>query len=416
MKPTTPRLYLSPPHMGGMEEAFVHDAFASNWIAPLGPHVDAFELECAATAGRKGGAALSSGTAAIHLALKLLGVTRGDYVLCSSLTFSGSCNPILYEGAIPVFIDSERTTWNMDPALLDEAIMELKKQGIRCKAAIVVDLYGQSADYGRILPILERERIPMIEDAAEALGASYRGHPCGSFGALGILSFNGNKIITTSGGGMLLANDENLLRKARFWATQARDPAPHYEHSELGYNYRMSNVVAAIGRGQLEVLEERVRRKREINFFYREALKDIAGLDFMPVAEPGEPNYWLTVVTVADGAGFSPKQVMDALDAENIESRPVWKPMHLQKVFQIEHADPGRSPSENAGNAPPYPALAFGGDVAEDLFRRGVCLPSGTAMCNTDLERVCHIIKSFIASRVSGCCQKSEECGSDVFT
>ena len=250
-KEEAPRIFLSPPHMGGAELGFVQQAFESNWIAPLGPNVDAFEREAAAAAGRTGGAALVSGTSAIHLALKYLGVGRGDHVLCSTLTFSGSCNPILYEGAVPVFVDSEPESWNMCPDRMGEAIAVLKARGIRCKAAIVVDLYGQSADYERIVPILEREGIPLIEDSAEALGASYRGKPCGSFGVMGILSFNGNKIITTSGGGMLVADDPAVLQKARFRATQARDPAPHYEHSELGYNYRMSNIVAGIGRGQL---------------------------------------------------------------------------------------------------------------------------------------------------------------------
>ncbi len=359
--------------MGGHEQQYVQEVFDSNWIAPLGPQVNAFERECATVTARQGGAALASGTAAIHLALKLLGVTRGDHVLCSSLTFSGSCNPILYEGAVPVFIDADAATWNMDPVLLEAAITDLKAKGIQCKAAIVVDLYGQSADYARLLPVLEREGIPLIEDAAEALGATCRERPCGSFGALGILSFNGNKIITTAGGGMLLADDEALLQKARFWATQSRDPAPHYEHSELGYNYRLSNVLAAIGRGQLEVLAERVCRKTEINRRYRAGLAGIPGVAFMPVAAYGKPNHWLTALTIDEGAGVSPADVMAVLEAGNIESRPVWKPMHMQPFFAE------------------YPA--YGGRVAADLFRRGVCLPSGTAMRDDEVDRVCHLVR-----------------------
>ena len=386
------RIYLSPPHMGGAELDFIHDAFSSNWIAPLGPNVDGFERDIAAATGRKGGTALSSGTAAIHLALKAAGVHRGDVVLCSSLTFSGTCNPILYEGAIPAFIDAEPGTWNLCPDLLEQAITRLKANGIRCKAAIVVDLYGQSADYDRIIPLLEREGICLIEDAAEALGASDRGRPCGAFGRMGILSFNGNKIITTSGGGMLVADDETLLQQARFLATQARDSAPHYQHSQLGYNYRMSNIVAGIGRGQIQVLRERVRRKKEIFDYYRAALRDIPAIEFMPVSANGEPNYWLTVVTIRPDAAFSPAGLIRALEADNIEARPVWKPMHLQPVFRITPLD-GNAPLPSPADAPPYPAFAAINGVAEDLFNRGVCLPSGTAMTEADLQRVITIIR-----------------------
>ena len=386
------RIYLSAPHMGGDELRFVHEAFASNWIAPLGPNVDAFEREAASVVGRQGGAALVSGTAAIHLALKACGVRRGDHILCSSLTFSGSCNPILYEGAIPVFIDAEPDTWNMCPVQLEKAIADLKVRGIRCKAAIVVDLYGQSADYERLLPVLDREGIPLIEDAAEALGALYRGRPCGSFGCMGILSFNGNKIITTSGGGMLMADDEELLKKARFRATQARDPAPHYEHSELGYNYRMSNIVAGIGRGQLLVLSSRVTRKREIFEYYRRAFSDIPGIAMMPLSPKGEPNCWLTVATVHPEAGFTPADLMAALAADNIEARPVWKPMHLQPVFRVVSTDQVVQPAVPV-DSPPYPAYVCGGSVSEDLFRRGICLPSGTAMTEAELQRICRIVR-----------------------
>lgn len=388
---TPNRIYLSPPHMGGFELDYVHEAFASNWIAPLGPNVDGFEREAAAFAGRSGGAALSCGTAAIHLALKAVGVTRGDYVLCSSLTFSGSCNPIIYEGGIPVFIDSEPGTWNMSPECLEEAIADLKTRGIRCKAAIVVDLYGQSADYERIVPILKREGIPLIEDAAEALGASYRGNPCGSFGAMGILSFNGNKIITTSGGGMLVADDAEIIRKARFRAMQARDLGAHYEHSELGYNYRMSNIIAGVGRGQLKVLHDRVARKKEIFEYYRNAFADLPDIELMPISEKGEPNYWLTVATIRSGASITPADIIAALEAGNIESRPVWKPMHLQPVFgggSPDAAAPGQT------DQPPYRACTYGGAVAEDLFLRGICLPSGTAMTDDDLARICGLVRS----------------------
>jgi len=386
------RIYLSPPHMGGTELDFVHDAFNSNWIAPLGPNVDGFERDVAAMAGRAGGAALSSGTAAIHLALKAAGVRRGDVVLCSSLTFSGSCNPILYEGAIPAFIDAEPGTWNLCPDLLEQALIRLKARGIRCKAAIVVDLYGQSADYGRIVPLLERENITLIEDAAEALGATYRGRPCGAFGRMGILSFNGNKIITTSGGGMLVADDEGLLLQARFLATQARDPAPHYQHSQLGYNYRMSNIVAGIGRGQIQVLRERVTRKQEIFTFYQQALHDIPAIEFMPISANGEPNYWLTVITIRPDAAFSAGDLINALGADNIEARPIWKPMHLQPVFHIVPLD-GDAPRPAPTDAPPYPAFAALNGTAEDLFTRGVCLPSGTAMTEADMQRIITIIR-----------------------
>ena len=395
--------------MGGGELEFVKEAFASNWIAPLGPMVDAFEREAAAVAGRKGGAALVSGTAAIHLGLKYLGVSRGDHVLCSTLTFSGSCNPILYEGAIPVFIDSEPETWNMDPVGLEQAIAELKARGIRCKAAIVVDLYGQSADYGRIVPILEREGIPLIEDSAEALGATCRGRPCGSFGVMGILSFNGNKIITTSGGGMLVADDEAILKKARFWATQARDPAPWYEHSEVGYNYRMSNIVAAIGRGQLQVLAERVRRKREICAAYQALLGNLPGIAFMPEPEWSRSNRWLSVILITPKEfGSDTHAVREALERENIEARPVWKPMHLQPVFagcrvrsagcgvEMGREAEGRGRRSAVPPSPPGLRRASGSpkSVSEELFARGLCLPSGTAMTEADIQRVCETVRN----------------------
>ena len=371
------RMYLSPPHMGGQEQEFVREVFASNWIAPLGPQVDAFEQEVAAMAGRAGGVALSSGTAAIHLALKYLGVGQGDHVLCSTLTFSASCNPIVYEKAVPVFVDADAESWNMCPAALEKAISDLQKKGIKPKAAIIVDLYGRSADYDRLLPILDHAAIPVIEDAAEALGSTYKGHWCGSFGKFGIFSFNGNKIITTSGGGMAVANDLEALQRLRFWATQSRDAARHYEHSQIGYNYRMSNVLAGIGRGQLQVLKDRVEQKRLINRRYREALADIPAIEFMPCLDSCYSNDWLTVITLKSGSAVSPDALMDALEADTIESRPVWKPLHLQPVFA----------------ACPFYTHMDQSSVAEDLFHRGVCLPSGTSMTGADLERVIKIIR-----------------------
>lgn len=393
------RIYLSPPHMGGDEQAFIQSAFESNWIAPLGPNVDAFEHEAALVSGRKGGAALSSGTAALHCALRLCGVQRGDFVLCSSLTFAGSSNPILYQGAIPVFIDSSRDDWNMCPILLEQAIQDLKRQGIRCKAAIVVDLYGQSADYAKLVPILERENIVLIEDAAEALGASYQGRPCGSFGKMAVLSFNGNKIITTSGGGMLVSDDAELLKEARFLATQARDDAPHYEHSQLGYNYRMSNIVAGIGRGQLHVLKDRIERKRQLFQQYDEACQRWPGINMMPISPHGSPNYWLSVLTIDRTCPASADSIRQALELENIESRPVWKPMHQQPMFTLKTTSDPELPRLEPSDVPPFPAVVCGGSVSDDLFERGLCLPSGTAMGDDVVQRICDTIdRALLAS------------------
>ncbi len=372
---TPPRLYLSPPHMSGREMQYVQEAFDSNWIAPLGPNVTAFEQEFAAKVGAKHALALSAGTAAIHLALIHLGVGPGDEVIVSTLTFAASANPVVYQGAKPVFIDSERTSWNMDPDLLAETLARKARQGRLPKAVILVHLYGQTADIDRILAICNKYDIPLIEDAAEALGARYKGRSPGVFGKAGIFSFNGNKIITTSGGGMLVSDDAELIAHARKLATQARDPAPHYQHSEIGYNYRMSNVLAGIGRGQLQALDDRVRRKREIFESYRRALGDLPGIDFMPEAPWGLHTRWLTVITVDPNRfGATREDIRLALEAENIESRPLWKPMHLQPVF--------------AG------CEAVGGDVAESLFTRGLCLPSGTAMSQSDIDRVVGIIRS----------------------
>jgi dTDP-4-amino-4,6-dideoxygalactose transaminase len=369
------KLYLSPPHLGTRERELVDEAFATNWIAPLGPHVDAFEREVAAISHRAGGAALSSGTAALHLALQLLGVGRDDEVLCSTLTFAASANPIAYLGARPVFIDSERQSWNLDPDLVEEELAACARRGKRPRALVTVDLYGQCADYDRLLALSAKYDVPIIEDSAEALGATYRGKPAGSFGALALFSFNGNKIITSSGGGMLVGDRLDLLESARHLATQARDPAPHYQHSKIGYNYRLSNVCAAIGRGQLSYLAERVAARRANNAFYREALGDLPGIDFLPEAAWGKSNCWLTVVTVDPARfGASREDVRVALEKENVEARPVWKPMHLQPVFSD--------------------CRVRGGEVAAEMFDRGLCLPSGSSMTRSDLHRVAELIRA----------------------
>ncbi len=363
---TRQRIYLSPPHMSGREERLVQEVFASNWIAPLGPQVDAFEAEFAAAVGASRALALVSGTAALHLALLLAGVGPGDEVLVSTLTFSASANPVVYLGGRPVFVDSELTSWNLDPALVCETIERKARLGKPPKAVIPVHLYGQSADLDPILEVCARYGVTVIEDAAEALGATYKGRSPGTLGWAGIFSFNGNKIITTSGGGMLVSADGDFIAHARKLAQQARDPAPHYEHSEIGYNYRLSNVLAGIGR--------RVRRKREIFEFYRQALGDLPGIAFMPEAPWGRSTRWLTVITVDPARfGATREDVRLALEAENIESRPLWKPMHLQPVFQECEVE--------------------GGSVAEALFRDGLCLPSGTAMTHSDLERVASAIR-----------------------
>jgi len=360
--------------MGPDEFGLVKEAFDTNWIAPLGPHVDAFEAEFAARVGAKHAAALSSGTAALHLAMRWLALQPGDEVVCSTLTFSASVNPVLYERATPVFVDSDDRTWNMDPSLLAEAIEDRLRHGKRPKAVVLVHLYGQSADLEPISRICSAHDIPLIEDAAEALGATYRGRAPGSFGMCGVHSFNGNKIITTSGGGMLVSNDEKLIAKARFWATQARDAAPHYQHSELGFNYRMSNVLAAIGRGQLRVLAERVNARRENCAFYQRAFADLPGVAFMPEADFGRCTRWLTCLTIDPrAAGTDREKVRLALAAENIEARPVWKPMHLQPIFEGTRC--------------------YGGEVAARLFRDGLCLPSGSNLSATDLERVASAVR-----------------------
>jgi pyridoxal phosphate-dependent aminotransferase EpsN len=369
-----PRIYLSPPHMSGHELELVRDAFASNWIAPLGPHVDAFERELAAAVGVPHAAALSSGTAALHLAMQLVGVERGDEVLCSTFTFSATANAIAYEGGVPVFVDSERASWNLDPALVAEELDACARRNTLPRAVVTVDLYGQSADHDPILVACERHGVPVIEDAAEALGATYKGQPCGRFGRLGVFSFNGNKIITTSGGGMLVSEDESLIRRARFLATQSRDAAPHYQHSAIGYNYRLSNVLAAIGRGQVRVLEERVAARRRTFARYVELLGDLPGVAFMPEPEWSRATRWLTCMTVDPAAfGAAREDVRLALEAQDIESRPLWKPMHLQPVFAS--------------------CRARGGAVSAALFADGLCLPSGSAMTGAEIERVAAIVR-----------------------
>jgi len=382
MQTNNKRIYLSPPHMSGKEQEYIKEAFDTNWIAPLGPHVTAFENEVAAYAGTQGALALSSGTAGLHLALRLLGVGAGDRVFCSSLTFIGSVNPILYQGAIPVFIDSEPDSWNMSPAALEKAFEWAMEIGIMPRAIVIVDLYGQSADYDPLLAICNRYGVPVVEDSAEAMGASYKGKACGTFGNFGVYSFNGNKIITTSGGGMLISDDVEALGKALFWATQARDKAPWYQHSEVGYNYRMSNIVAAVGRGQLTVLDERVKTRREIFARYQDALGDLPGVGFMAEATYGNCNRWLTIMTLdRNYTLINPMQVINALAAENIESRPVWKPMHMQPLF----ADNMYFTHEEEGS------------VSDRLFSRGVCLPSGSSLTEEEQQRVIEVVRNTVS-------------------
>jgi len=364
------KIYLSSPHMSdeGYEMQYIKEAFDTNWIAPLGKNVNEFEKELAAKVGSKSAAALSSGTAAIHMALKAAGVGAGDIVFCPTLTFSATANPIIYQNAIPVFIDSDFETWNMSPVALEKAFEKYEP-----KAVLVVHLYGLSADMDRIVEICNKHNVPLIEDAAESLGTLYKGKHTGTFGDFGIFSFNGNKIITTSGGGMLVSNNEERIAKVRFWATQARDPARHYQHSELGFNYRMSNIVAGIGRGQLKVLDARVEKKREIFQFYKRELGVLEGVEMMPINEWNEPNYWLSCIMLS--SRIRPLDIMEALEAENIECRPIWKPMHMQPFF-----------SE-------YDYIGEG--VSEKIFENGICLPSDTKMTDKDLGRIVDIIKKF---------------------
>lgn len=372
------RVYLSPPHMGARERELLLDAFDSNWIAPLGPHVDAFERELGARVGAHA-VALSSGTAALHLALQILGVGPGDEVMVSTLTFAATANAVSYVGARPVFIDCDPESWTMDPGLVREELEACATRGRLPRAIVVVDLYGQCADYDRIREACDGYGVPIIQDAAEALGATYRGQDAGTQGALGVFSFNGNKIITTSGGGMLVSRNHEWIERARFLSTQARDPAPHYEHSHVGFNYRMSNLLAAIGRGQLEALERRVEQRRAHNFAYREALGSLPGIEFMPEAPYGRAMFWLTCLTVdPQRFGATREDIRLALEADDIEARPVWKPMHLQPI---------------------YAGCRFRGrGVADELFERGLCLPSGSSLSEADRDRVVKIVRSVQAS------------------
>ena len=367
-----PRVYLSPPDVGLAEAQALQRALDGGWVAPLGPEVDGFEAELAQASGRRFACALSSGTAALHLALINAGVKAGDRVLVSDLTFAATANAVLYLDATPVFVDSEEASWNMDPDLLAEALADGPH---RYRAVVVVDLYGQCADYDNITRVCREAEVVLISDAAEALGAHYRGRPAGSFGASAILSFNGNKIVTTSGGGALVTDDEEAVRHARFLATQARDPAPHYEHSQLGYNYRLSNLLAALGRAQLADLSRRVERRREHNSFYRKALEGLPGFKFMPESAHCRSTFWLTALTVdPDEAGVSREDLRLHLEALDIEARPVWKPMHLQPLYR---------------DAP-----VIGGKVSERLFDLGLCLPSGSNLSDGDRSRIAEAITS----------------------
>jgi dTDP-4-amino-4,6-dideoxygalactose transaminase len=364
------KIWLSSPHMSGDELKYVEDAYWTNWIAPLGPNVDGFEKDIQDITGARYCAALSSGTAALHLALILAGVGAGDYVICQSMTFSASANPIVYLGANPVFIDSEADTWNMNPTILENAILDLAKKSIKPKAIIPVHLYGMPARLDQIIEIANKYNIHVIEDAAESLGSNYKSKATGTFGEMGILSFNGNKIITTSGGGAIISDNQDLIKEARFLATQARDKAPHYEHSHIGYNYRMSNILAGIGRGQAKVLEERVRQRRAINSWYREFLSEIDGIEFQ--SEPNShsfSNFWLTAIIIdSSKVGLTREDVRLKLLVDNIESRPLWKPMHLQPVFKH--------------------CLHYGTEVSDNLFENGLCLPSGSNLNEDDKKRI----------------------------
>lgn len=373
----TERIFLSSPHMSGREQKYINEAFETNWIAPLGTNVNAFEEEMVAYTGTGGAAVLSSGTAAIHLALTLLDVTRDDVVFCSSLTFIASANPIVYLGATPVFIDSEEDTWNMSPVALARALAEAKVAGRLPKAVVIVNLYGQSAKMDELLAICNEYNVPVVEDAAESLGSSYKGKKSGTFGHFGIFSFNGNKIITTSGGGMLISDQVEELDRARFLATQARDQAKHYQHSQVGYNYRMSNVLAGIGRGQLEVLDERVAQKRAVFQRYYDALHVIDGVHFMPELADTFSNRWLTALTLdPEKIKISPYALIDQLEEHNMEARPVWKPLHLQPLFEDCAFYPHQEDDV----------------VSERLFKEGICLPSGSNMTVEQQERVIEVL------------------------
>lgn len=386
-------IFLSSPHMSdeGYEQEYIKEAFDTNWIAPLGKNVNEFEKEMSEKLGAKAAVALSAGTAAIHMALKAIGVKQGDLVFCQSLTFSATANPITYEKATPVFIDSDADSWNMSPAALEKAFAKYEKIGKLPKAVMVVHLYGICAHIEEIAAICKKYNVPLIEDAAESLGTTYHGKYTGTFGDYGIISFNGNKIITSSGGGMLLVNTENAKDKAAkvlFWATQAREQARWYQHEEIGYNYRMSNIVAGIGRGQLKVLDQRVEKKRYIYEYYRKHLGDLDGITFMPMMENTYSNCWLTTIQLEDNCRVKPLDIMKALEEDDVESRPVWKPMHLQPVFSecdfITEAEELHIVDEEMG---------ADNSISGMLFKRGVCMPSDTKMTDDDLKRVCEVVR-----------------------
>lgn len=369
------RIFLSSPHMSEeeYEKQYIKEAFDTNWIAPLGENVNKFEKELANYVGSKNAAALSAGTAAIHMAFKALDVKKDDIVFCSSLTFSATANPIIYQNATPVFIDSEKETWNMDPRALERAFVKYPNP----KAVIVVHLYGTPAKIDEIKEICDKHNVPLVEDAAESLGATYKGKQTGTFGKYGVFSFNGNKIITTSGGGMLVSDDAERIAKVKFWVTQSREKVRHYEHKEIGYNYRMSNIVAGIGRGQLKVLDKRIEQKTNIYYTYKEGFKDINDIKMQPIPKNSKPNHWLSVITLNKNSKVKPLDIMEALEKENIESRPVWKPMHMQPVFKnYDFIKIEEKP------------------ISEDLFERGVCLPSDTKMTKEEQKKVIDIIKN----------------------
>jgi dTDP-4-amino-4,6-dideoxygalactose transaminase len=375
-KALPPKIWLSSPHMGGMEFEYVKNAFETNWIAPLGPHVDGFEKDLQSYLNIENAAALSSGTSALHLALIIAGIKEGDLVLCSSFTFSASANPIVYQGATPIFVDSEKLTWNMDPDLAEEAIKMLSAKGQMPKAMVLVHLYGMPAQMKRYQEIARKYNIIIIEDAAEALGSHINGKMIGTFGSMGILSFNGNKIITTSSGGALVSSNSEWIQKARFLSTQARDPAPHYQHSQIGFNYRMSNVLAGIGKGQMQVLPDRIVNRRANFSYYQKALADLKGIEFLLEPDGYFSNRWLSCITInpKKSDGITREDIRLALEKENIEARPLWKPMHKQPIFKD------------------YPCWVNG--ISEKLFEDGLCLPSGSNLSAADLQRVVFIIRS----------------------
>jgi dTDP-4-amino-4,6-dideoxygalactose transaminase len=373
-----PKIWLSSPHMSGNEQKYINEAFESNWVAPLGKNIDEFENQVSRYTGTKFAAAVTTGTAALQLALRLVGVSRGDYVICQSFTFVASANAILYQGAQPIFVDSETKTWGMDPELLEKAILHCMSLEKKPKAIIPVHLYGMPVNMVEIMRIAKKYRIPVIEDAAEALGSSINGKMCGSFGDFGVISFNGNKIITTSGGGMLLSDNPKKIEKSKFLATQARENFPHYQHEEMGYNFRMSNVLAGIGRGQMEVLNERIESRRSNFNYYKEKLGQIPGISFLKELEGSISNRWLTIILLDPKltGGIGREDLRLALADENIESRPLWKPMHMQPLFE----------------SAPY----FGKGIAMKLFKHGLCLPSGSNLTNEELDRVIDVIINVI--------------------